>query len=233
MADQYDFNSLKEIVRTLRSPEGCPWDRAQTHESMRSCTVEEAYEVNQAVNDLSKTGDSSNLCEELGDLLLQVMLHCQIAEENGEFTLEDVIDGIAQKMIRRHPHVFGEKHYESVEEQKKDWEQIKTKEKAQPLSPQEEIAAIPPAFPALIRSQKVLKKAIKYEMISSDDEKIFHDMMDSLVELQKSGNRQERREVMSEKMGVLLFAISQFAAKEGINSEQALTNETDKFIETL
>ena len=116
----FTFEELHAIVAALRSEQGCPWDRAQTHETMKANTIEEAYEVNQAVTDLSATGCADHLCDELGDLLLQVMLHSQIAEDNGEFTLEDVIDGIARKMIRRHPHVFGGRSYDSQEEQQAD-----------------------------------------------------------------------------------------------------------------
>lgn len=109
MDRQFTFEELHAVVAALRGENGCPWDKAQTHESMKGNTIEEAYEVNQAVSDLTATGNPDNLCEELGDLLLQVMLHSQIAEEYGEFTLEDVIDGITRKMIRRHPHVFAGK----------------------------------------------------------------------------------------------------------------------------
>ena len=162
---------------------------------MKGNTIEEAYEVNQAVSDLTATGNPANLCEELGDLLLQVMLHSQIAEESGEFTLEDVIDGITRKMIRRHPHVFGGETYASDEERRAAWETIKEQEhrEAQAAAAQSgpgdsgttsapsgladtgrttaqaqsgdagaiaaELANVPVAFPALIRSQKVLKKA--------------------------------------------------------------------------
>ena len=135
MNKRFTFEEFHAIVSALLSENGCPWDRAQTHESIKSCTIEEAYEVNQAVSDLTRTNNSANLCEELGDLLLQVMLHCQIAEENGEFTLEDVVDGIARKMIRRHPHVFGQETYHSLEEQQADWDKIKAAEKEQALSP--------------------------------------------------------------------------------------------------
>ena len=113
MDKQFTFEELHAIIATLRSEQGCPWDRAQTHESLKSTTLEEAYEVIQAVTDLTETNNPSNLKEELGDLLLQIMLHSQIAEEKAEFTLEDVIDGLARKMIRRHPHVFGKERVRS------------------------------------------------------------------------------------------------------------------------
>ena len=154
MDKQFNFQELHAIVSTLRSENGCPWDRAQTHETIKGNTIEEAYEVNQAVTDLSETGDPANLCEELGDLLLQVMLHSQIAEENGEFTLEDVVDGIARKMIRRHPHVFGQTTYHSIEEQQADWDAIKAQEHGseggEAMTPADELKNVPAAFPALV-----------------------------------------------------------------------------------
>ena len=128
MDRQFTFEELHAVVTALRGENGCPWDKAQTHESMKGNIIEEAYEVNQAVSDLTATGNPANLCEELGDLLLQVMLHSQIAEESGEFTLEDVIDGITRKMIRRHPHVFGGETYASDEERRAAWEAIKEQE---------------------------------------------------------------------------------------------------------
>lgn len=232
MEKQFNFQELHAIVSTLRSEQGCPWDRAQTHETMKSCTIEEAYEVNQAVTDLSQTGDSSNLCEELGDLLLQVMLHSQIAEDNGEFTLDDVIDGIARKMIRRHPHVFGGKTYQSIEDQQAGWESIKAQEKPQQeSSPRTELENVPATFPALIRSQKVLKKAIKHELISSKDEDIFKEMLQSVIDLQMAAAHPEHQEQFSKKLGETLFAISKLSAKYGIHSEMALTRQTEDFIQ--
>ena len=117
MDKKFNFQELQAIVATLRGENGCPWDKSQTHESLKLYTLEEAYEVNQAVTDLTKTGDCANLKEELGDLLFQVLLQSQVAEDNGEFAIEDVIDGIARKMIHRHPHVFAGRHYDSVEQQ--------------------------------------------------------------------------------------------------------------------
>lgn len=237
MDKQFNFQELHAIVSTLRSENGCPWDRAQTHETIKGNTIEEAYEVNQAVTDLSETGNADNLCEELGDLLLQVMLHSQIAEENGEFTLEDVIDGIARKMIRRHPHVFGQTTYHSVEEQQADWEAIKATEHptedGQALTPSEELKNVPAAFPALIRSQKVLKKAKKHELISFEDEDIFKEMLESVVNLQMACGNLDNKEVLSEMLGKTLFAVSKLAAKYGVHSEMALTRETEKFIKEV
>ena len=122
----YTFDGLREIIAKLRSPEGCPWDREQTFESLKVCLANESEEVFQAVDNK----DMENLCEELGDVLLQVMLNSQIAEEAGAFTIDDVIDGLCRKMVRRHPHVFGDVKVNSPEEGRALWEQIKMQEKA-------------------------------------------------------------------------------------------------------
>ena len=124
--EKYTYEQLLEIIAELRSDHGCPWDRAQTHESMIKCFYDECDEVVEAI----KNKDDENLCEELGDVLLQVLLHAQIAKEEGRFTMEDVVDGIAKKMIRRHPHVFGDAPLaQSAEEGLANWEAIKAKEK--------------------------------------------------------------------------------------------------------
>lgn len=123
---KYTFDDLKDIMRTLRSENGCPWDRRQTHESLIPCLEEEAGEVIDAIRE----NDPENLCEELGDLLFQVMSHSQIAEEKGLFTIDDVVDGVSAKMIRRHPNVFGDEKVNSAEEGLDLWNRIKSEEKS-------------------------------------------------------------------------------------------------------
>ncbi len=123
--ETYTFEELKEIIAKLRAEDGCPWDRAQTHESLKPCLMDEAEEVLEAID----RKDMDNLCEELGDVLLQVMLHSQIAQEEGAFTVEDVISYLCRKMIRRHPHVFGGETYGTPEESKARWDEIKRQEK--------------------------------------------------------------------------------------------------------
>ena len=125
-----EINRLKEIVETLRSENGCPWDRVQTHESLKPECIEEAAEVINGINNYTKTGDAENLKEELGDLLLQVMFQSVIAEEEGLFTFDDVAKTVSEKMVRRHPHVFAGVTYNSKEEQRAAWEEIKKQEKA-------------------------------------------------------------------------------------------------------
>lgn len=126
----YTFSDLREIVSRLRAPDGCPWDREQTHESLKAAVVEEAAEVICGINILTDTGEKENLQEELGDLLLQIMMHAAIAEEEGLFSVDDVIDTVSRKMVRRHPHVFGCEHTENAEEALKLWEAVKKEEKA-------------------------------------------------------------------------------------------------------
>ena len=128
MEEKYTFEQLVGIIAELRSDHGCPWDRAQTHESMIKCLRDECEEVVEAI----EKKDDENLCEELGDVLLQVLLHAQIAREEGRFTMEDVVDGLAQKMVRRHPHVFGDAPQAQTEEEGlARWKEIKAQEKAQ------------------------------------------------------------------------------------------------------
>jgi len=124
-----EIERLKEIVEKLRSEDGCPWDRVQTHESLKPECIEEAAEVVCGINILQKTGNPDNLKEELGDLLFQVMFHAVLAEEEGLFNFEDVVKGISEKMVRRHPHVFGGVKFASEEERKASWEKIKSREK--------------------------------------------------------------------------------------------------------
>ncbi len=126
LKDSYTFEELREIIADLRSEDGCPWDRAQTFESLKKCLADETQEVFEAVD----SGDRENLCEELGDVLLQVVINSRIAEEEGSFTLDDVINGICRKMIRRHPHVFGDEKAATPEEALGLWKEIKRRERA-------------------------------------------------------------------------------------------------------
>lgn len=127
--EQKKFQEFVEIIKKLRAPDGCPWDREQTHVSMKKCLLDESAETLAAIDIYEKTGDASNLCEELGDVLLQVVMHAVIAEEEGIFNINDVIDCVIEKMVRRHPHVFGDINVSSSAEVLKNWEQIKKKEK--------------------------------------------------------------------------------------------------------
>ena len=152
------FEEFENVIARLRAPDGCPWDRAQTHMSLKKTCIEEAAEVICGINILDQTGDADNLKEELGDLLMQVVLHARIAEEEGLFTMDDVIQSIIDKMIRRHPHVFAQAQAETSEDVLRNWEAIKKDEKS--LRTQTEVMRdVPRTFPALMRAAKVQKKA--------------------------------------------------------------------------
>lgn len=144
---RFTLEEFKKIIAKLRAEDGCPWDRVQTHESLKDCMLEEAYETVDAINH----NDKENLKEELGDMLLQIYLHAQISSEAGEFELEDVVDGIARKMLRRHPHVFGQAAAETAEEVLVNWEAIKKKEKGQ-KSVSEGLKGVAKALPANVRA---------------------------------------------------------------------------------
>lgn len=165
---KYGTQSLIDILKVLRAPGGCPWDREQTHSSIRNDTLEEAYEVAEAIDN----GDAEALCEELGDMLLQVIFHSRIAEENNLFSYEDVVDGICRKLILRHPHVFGEVKVDTSDKVLDLWDSIKKQEKHQ-TSYTDTLKSVPKSFTASMRAAKVLKRARKageqFESIFSDN----------------------------------------------------------------
>ena len=153
---RYDWEDLLEITRLLRAPGGCPWDREQTHDSIRRNFLEETYEVLDALD----RDDPHAMCEELGDLLMQVALHAQIEAEQGRFTMSDVVDGVAQKLVYRHPHVFGTVEVENSQEVLLNWEALKRKEKSQTTTA-DAIEAVPHTLPALWRAEKIGSKTAK------------------------------------------------------------------------
>ena len=219
---------------------GCPWDREQTHESLKSCMIEECYEVVEAVNNK----DMSNLREELGDVLLQVVMHAVIAEETEKFTIADVIQDISEKMIRRHPHVFGteerlcneislgkdkkQKQIKTAEDVLQNWDQIKKEEKNENTGA-EALNRIPKALPANIRAQKVQKKAAKFGMEFENYEQVLGKVYEELEEMEterKLGHKTQ----FEEEFGDLMFSIINLSRFLHINAENSLTNATDKFI---
>lgn len=220
----YSFTEFMDIIRKLRSEEGCPWDREQTHVSLKPCLMEECYETIEAID----REDTDNLCEELGDLLLQVALHSVIAEEQKEFTIDEVINRVGEKMIRRHPHVFGNVTVSNSEEVISNWDNIKQQEKAE-RNPAEDILSIPKAFPAILRTQKVLKKTMKAGVPAMGLEDALESVSEGLKMLQKSiTNGEEIR--ISENFGELLFSMINLSLILQLNAENSLTNATNKFI---
>lgn len=223
--NNYDVADLIDIVEILRSPEGCPWDREQNHKSIRRDFLEETYEVIEAIN----KNDKELLLEELGDVLLQVVFHTQIEREQGVFQLSDVADGICKKMIERHPHVFGEVKADTSAEVLENWDVIKKRTKKQ-KSQTESMLSIPREFPALMRADKVQKKAAKVGFDWDNADGAFDKVAEELSEL-KTAVQNGDKDNMFEELGDLLFSVVNVSRFIGVDSEEALTVSTDKFID--
>ncbi|MGE5584923.1 MAG: nucleoside triphosphate pyrophosphohydrolase [Bacillota bacterium] len=224
--DRYSLAPLVEIMRKLRGEGGCPWDRKQTHESLRTYVVEEAYEVVQAVDDR----DDAELREELGDLLLQVAFHSQIASETGRFDVGDVIGGIVEKLIRRHPHVFGDVEAKDSKTVLRNWERIKQRERAgeegEPGSVLDNVAG---AMPALMRAVKVQAKASRVGFDWPDVTGALAKVQEEMSELEQARKAGDR-ERMAEEVGDVLFALVNVARFLKVDPEIALGRTVDKFI---
>ncbi|WP_421617328.1 nucleoside triphosphate pyrophosphohydrolase [Brevibacillus sp. TJ4] len=218
------FSHLKDIVAILRGPEGCPWDREQTHQSIRKNLIEETYEVLETIDD----DDPDAMCEELGDLLMQIMLHAQIKAEEGYFTVDDVVAGLNEKLIRRHPHVFGEKNAEDASEALANWQEIKEQEKAAKgidTSKQSQLAGIPRDLPALMYAYKLQKKAAQTGFDWSDIADVYSKVEEEFRELQEASEQERPGE-----LGDLLFAVVNLARFLKIDPEEALALTNKKFI---
>ncbi|HHV11793.1 MAG TPA: nucleoside triphosphate pyrophosphohydrolase [Clostridiales bacterium] len=220
----YTFEEFMDIIRKLRSKEGCPWDREQTHGSLKNCLIEECYETIEAINN----EDSENLCEELGDVLLQVALHSVIAEEAGEFTIEEVVSAEAEKMIRRHPHVFGDAVVEDSEGVIQSWEEIKQEEK-NTSSAIDDLLRVPKALPANIRAEKIQKKAAKAGLDFEGVPQVFDMVKEELEKLSEAVKMGDKGQ-MDEKFGDVMFLIVNLSRVLQLNAENSLTNATNKFI---
>lgn len=219
----FDLKPLQDIMVTLRSPGGCVWDIEQTHTSLRRYFVEEVYEVLEAI-DLE---DSEKLCEELGDLLLQVVFHARVAEESGIFSMQDVIDGVSQKMVRRHPHVFGEVTVRDAAEVVVNWEAIKKEEKAGER--QGILDGIFKGLPALLRAYKLQGKAAKVGFDWDDIEPVWDKVQEELGELREAAALGNLRDIEGE-LGDVLFAVVNLARFLGIEAETALNVTNNKFM---
>lgn len=222
----YTFEDLRKIIKELRSDHGCSWDRVQTHESLCPCMIEEAYEAVEAIREQTETGNGDSLKEELGDVLLQVLFHCQIGEEEGSLCWEEVVDLVAGKMVHRHPHVFPDEAGRIIPEDQVDWDALKREEKSDE-TPEEEIRHIPRSFPALIRSAKTLKKLEKYYGVGQDGEQSYGHAVQALEVLRMESDPAKAEEAAGE----VLLAVVNMARKKGINSERALTESLEKMIQ--
>ena len=217
-----DFAKLCEIVAKLRAPDGCPWDREQTNQSLLPALIEEAYEAAEA----ARSQDDAHFREELGDLLLLVVMHAQIARETGRFNIENVINEVSDKLIRRHPHVFGTSEARDASAVLKQWEAIKREEK----NPDAHyLANLPKALPALVRAQKAQSKAARMNF----DWTAVNDVMAKVeeeVEETQEAIQSKQQERIEDEIGDLLFAVVNLARKCKIDAETALQSATDKFV---
>ena len=230
MNKQYTYEEFLNIVQTLRSENGCPWDREQTHESLRPCLVEEAAEVISAIRIYNKTGNAENLQEELGDVLLQVVMHARIAQEEGLFSMEDVVNDIATKMVRRHPHVFGNVIADNSSQVLENWEEIKKKEKEGKSYIETPLKEIPKELPALTRATKVLKKADKYYGRHRSFSEDVSSLKEAIAKLEGMSNHNADKE-MERELGNILMALSDIAGNKKISLEQILADRIEDFIE--
>lgn len=219
---RYTFSDLISIMRILRSKNGCPWDREQTHESLKRYLVEESYEVLEAIDD----GDMDALYDELGDVLLQVAFHARIAQQRGEFDDTDITTAVCQKMISRHTHIFGTANADTPEEVITNWEQIKKTEKGQ-LSQTEVLLGVPKSMPALMRSEKVQHKAAK---IGFDFRNISEAIAKLHEEIAEVINEMDNSEKLADECGDLLFSAVNVCRLAGVEPETTLQRATDKFI---
>ena len=219
---QPPIQQLRAIVARLRAPDGCPWDQEQTHASLRAGLIEEAYEVVEAIN----MGDDANLREELGDLLLQPIFHAQIAAEEGRFDLDDVARSIVEKLLRRHPHVFGEDRCADSAEVLRKWDDIKRAEKG--WQAESALDGISGGLPALMRAEKVQKKAARVGFDWSEAAPVVAKIREELAEVEAE-LAQGAAPRIEEEIGDLLFSVVNLARKLKVDGETALQRATDKF----
>ena len=213
---------LANIVRVLRKE--CPWDKVQTHESLKRCMIEEAYESIDAIDN----NDFINLREELGDVLLQVVFHADLAREESHFDLKDVINDECEKMIRRHPHIFSEETAKTVDKVVEKWENVKSKEHGNTTHTQR-LKDVPKALPALLRSDKVLKRAADANVEQSDFDTSLKYAAETIDKIRNAGQEVGQSE-LSDRIGDLLLSIVNASRIAGVNSEESLNYATKKFI---
>lgn len=230
MDRQYTFAEFVQLIKALRGENGCPWDREQTHESLKPCMTEEAAELLAAIRIYEKTGNAENMREELGDILLQAVMHSVIAEEEGLFTIDDVVEEVSQKMIRRHPHVFGEAFAKNAEQALSGWEEIKKKEKEGKSWIVSPLREIPEELPALARACKVAKKADRLYGLPEGEETFWQRMEEALEKLKEAAQTGEK-ESTEESLADMLWLLSEFAYRKKLAPEQALSDKTAEKVE--
>ncbi len=226
------LDELINVMARLRAPGGCPWDREQTYDSLGEYLLEEAYEAFDAIQGVKETGDTSNLREELGDVLLQVVFHSTIAQEKGDFTIDEVAEGVTQKLILRHPHVFGDKKLETADDVLANWDDLK-KEERKTSGKREKtnnsiLDEVPVAFPGLIEGNKLTKRAAKVGFDWENVAQIFTKLDEETEELKAAIDKNRTAEIREE-IGDLLFVVVNLARKLGVEPENALKKTNHKF----
>ncbi|RMF22426.1 MAG: nucleoside triphosphate pyrophosphohydrolase [Deltaproteobacteria bacterium] len=217
------FADLVALMHRLRAPGGCPWDREQTHESLLPYLIEEAYEVVEAVHHR----DDAELCEELGDVLLQVVFHAELATERGAFTINDVIAGIHEKLVERHPHVFGDVEVDGAAEVVRNWMQIKRARRRERGHRDSTLAGVPRGMPALLRAHRLGQKAASVGFDWQSPEDVRQKIDEELREVESAGSEEQR----SDELGDLLFAVASYVRRYGENAELVLHQGLDRFEE--
>jgi tetrapyrrole methylase family protein / MazG family protein len=218
-AEEMDrYQELRAVVARLRAPDGCPWDREQTHASLRPYLLQEAYEVLSALDD----DDTERLPDELGDLLWQILIHTQLAEEAGEFTMTDVLTAVTAKLVRRHPHVFGEEEAGTAAEVEARWESLKRRERDEKTSV---VASVPEALPALAYAQELLRRAGSAGFEWPRREDVVAKLAEEVDELARTENVEQR----TEEFGDILINLANYARYIGIDAEEALRLAARKF----
>jgi len=220
--EQQEFERAMGIMRRLRGPGGCPWDAEQSHDSLKRYLIEECYEVIEAID----KRDDPLLKEELGDLLLQPLFHAAIAEERGAFTINEVLDTLSDKLVRRHPHVFGDQEIRTSDEQVANWEKIKKQEKGEERK--SALSGVPPHMPALMQAQKITEKAARVGFDWEHADQVYAKVLEELKELEETmASRDQER--MEAELGDLLFAIVNLGRFLAVNPEEALRKTIDRF----
>lgn len=222
--DRYDIGDLLEIIKVLRAPGGCPWDAEQTHTSIKKNFIEETYEVVEAIN----KNNSDMLREELGDVLLQIVMHTEMEREQGGFCFEDVVDEVVKKLVARHPHVFGDVVAENSSQALESWNEAKSRLKGEKNKTQS-MQSVPRELPALMRAQKVQHKASKAGFDWQSADGAFDKLYEEINELKIAMNQGDSS-LIEDEFGDVLFSCVNIARFINVDSEEALTKSTDKFI---
>jgi MazG family protein len=219
------FGKLVQIMARLRGENGCPWDRQQTHESIKPYFVEETYEVLEAIDD----GDAGKLCEELGDVLLQVVFHAQMAEEASLFSVAEVVRAISEKLVRRHPHVFGDVQADTAQEVLFNWEQIKKTERVSATGHASLLDGVPRELPALLRAHRLQEKASRVGFDWKEAREVFRKVEEELGEL-RAAMESEQPDRTEAELGDLLFSLVNLSRFIAVNPEEALRKTIARFI---